>query len=310
MTPKLILQRIQELVPPPPALDPEKGGFFEQYLDWTADLTMSLLRSGIRIFLIILITIFLLRMIKILSYKLAGMVEQRDLDIESEKRAETLSVVIRHTLDVLLLVVACITILSELGIQIGPVLAAAGIAGVAVGLGAQSLIKDVINGFFILANDQIRVGDVVQIAGKSGEVEKVSLKMTVLRDVSGNVHFVPNSVIDIVTNMTKDFSRYLLEIGVTYSQDIDRAVEVIRQVDEALCQDPEYKEIITEPLEILGVDRFADSSVIVRARITTLPGKQWRVGREFNRRLKIKFDAEGIEFPFPTRTVYQLKGEA
>ncbi len=284
-------------------------GFLEKYLNWTAETTMLFLRSGIRIAIILLITVLLFRAIKALSRRLAGVVERRDLDIEDEKRAETLSLVIRHTLDVLLVAVATITILGELGVQIGPVLAAAGIAGVAVGLGAQSLIKDIINGFFILANDQIRVGDTVQIAGKSGEVEKVSLKLTVLRDVSGNVHFVPNSAIDIVTNMTKDFSRYLLEIGITYSQDIDRAVEVMKEVDESLRKDPEFDSLIISPLEILGLDRFADSSVIIRARITTLPGKQWKVGREFNRLLKIKFDAEGIEFPFPTRTVYQLKGE-
>ncbi len=285
-------------------------GFLEKYLNWTTEMTLVFLRSGIRIAIILLITFLLFRAIRALARKLAGVVDRRDLDIEDEKRAETLSLVIRHALDVLLVAVATVTILGELGIQIGPILAAAGIAGVAVGLGAQSLIKDVINGFFILANDQIRVGDVVQIAGKSGEVEKVSLKMTVLRDISGNVHFVPNSAIDIVTNMTKDYSRYLLEIGITYAQDVDRAVEVAREVDEALRGDLDYDDLILQPLEILGLDRFADSAVIIRARITTRPGKQWKVGREYNRRLKIKFDAEGIEFPFPTRTVYQYKGES
>ncbi len=281
----------------------------EQYFDWTTQLTITFLRSGIRIALIIFLTLIILRMIRVLARKLAGLVNQQELDLESTKRAETLGLVIRHSLNVLLVAVAVITVLSELGIEIGPVLAAAGIVGVAVGFGAQSLIKDMINGFFILAQDQIRVGDVVEVAGKSGLVEKVSLKLTVLRDISGNVHFVPNGAIEIVTNMTKDFSRYLFEIGVTYSQDVDRAVAVIREVDESLRQDPEYRQDIVEPLEILGLDRFADSSVIIRARTTTRPGQQWRIGREFNRRLKQKFDETGISFPFPTRTVYNVKGE-
>lgn len=281
----------------------------EQYVNWTTQLTIAVARSAIRIALIILITVFLLRLIRTLSKKLAGLLNNQELDIESEKRAETLGLVIRHTLDVMLIAVAVITILGELGIAIGPILAAAGIVGVAVGFGSQSLIKDVINGFFILANDQIRVGDVVQVAGKSGAVEKVTLKMTVLRDISGNVHFVPNGVIDIVTNMTKEFSRYLFEIGITYSQDVDLAVDTIKKVDQSLREDPDYMNDILEPLEILGLDRFAESSVVIRARTTTRPGEQWRIGREFNRRLKVRFDENGIEFPFPTRTIYNVKGE-
>jgi len=279
----------------------------EKYLSWTSELTITVLRSGIRILIIILITMFILRLIRTLSRKLAGLVENKELDIEASKRAETLGLVIRHTLNVLLVAVASITVMGELGIEIGPVLAAAGIVGLAVGFGAQSLIKDIINGFFILAQDQIRVGDVVQVAGKSGAVEKVSLKMTVLRDVSGNVHFIPNGVIDTVTNMTKDYSRYLFEIGITYSQDVDRALEVMKEVDASLREDPEFGREIIEPLEIQGLDRFADSSVIIRARTMTRPGKQWWVAREFNRRLKVRFDENGIEFPFPTRTVFQVK---
>jgi len=286
----------------------QESAIMEKYLTWTSELTMTMLRSGIRIFIIVLITVFILRLIRTLSRKLAGLVENKELDIEASKRAETLGLVIRHTLNVLLVAVASITVMGELGIEIGPVLAAAGIVGLAVGFGAQSLIKDIINGFFILAQDQIRVGDVVQVAGKSGAVEKVSLKMTVLRDVSGNVHFIPNGVIDTVTNMTKDFSRYLFEVGITYSQDVDRALEVMKEVDASLREDPEYGREIIEPLEILGLDRFAESSVIIRARTTTRPGKQWGVAREFNRRMKIRFDENHIEFPFPTRTVYQGKG--
>ena len=281
----------------------------DHYLPWTTDIIVSALRSGLRILLIVIITLLIHRAIRTLSRRLAQFISRQEYDAESVKRAETLSIVIRHTLSVVVFLVATITVLSELGIQIGPVLAAAGIAGIAVGFGAQSLIKDVINGFFILANDQIRVGDVIQAAGKSGSVEQVSLKMTVLRDIAGNVHFIPNGAIDIVTNMTKEYSRYVADIGITYSQDMDRAVEIIASVDEALRADAEYGSDILERIEIQGLDRFADSSVIIRARITTSPGQQWRIGREFNRRLKIAFDEKGIEFPFPTRTVYQVRGE-
>ncbi|HPR89344.1 MAG TPA: mechanosensitive ion channel family protein [bacterium] len=278
----------------------------EYYLNWTTQLTITVIRSGIRIALIVLLTVLIHRLIRVVSKKLAAMMDQHELDLESTKRAETLGLVIRHTLDVLLIVVAVITILSELGIEIGPILAAAGIVGVAVGFGSQSLIKDVINGFFILANDQIRVGDAVQIAGKSGEVEQVSLKMTVLRDATGSVHFIPNSTIDIVTNMTKDYSRYLLDVGLPYEQDVEQAYTLIREAGAALLQDPEYAGLVREPVEILGVDTFADYAVKIKVRITTAPGKQWKVGREFNRLLKLRFDAHGFAWPFPVQRAYPV----
>jgi small conductance mechanosensitive channel len=205
------------------------------------------------------------------------------------------------------------TILGELGVEIGPVLAAAGIAGLAVGFGAQSLVKDVINGFFILLEDQIRVGDVVKVAGQGGVVEKVNLKMTVLRDFSGNVHYVPNGSIDLVTNMTKEYSRYVFEIGVAYREDVDEVSAVIREVDEDLRNDPDFCQDILEPIEVFGLDQFGDSALIIKARVKTKPIKQWRVAREFNRRLKRKFDEKNIEIPFPHVTLYMgqdKQGEA
>ena len=195
-------------------------------------------------------------------------------------------------------------ILGEVGIEIGPIIAAAGVVGLAVGFGAQSLVKDIISGFFILLEDQIRVGDVVQIAGKGGLVEKVNLKMTILRDLAGNVHYVPNGTIDVVTNMTKDFSRYVFDIGVAYREDVDEVIEVIKQVDESLRNDPAFEKDILEPIEILGLDQFADSAVVIKARTTTKPIKQWSVAREFNRRLKKAFDEQDIEIPFPHVTLY------
>jgi moderate conductance mechanosensitive channel len=229
---------------------------------------------------------------------------RRQTDEEYRKRADTLASVIRHLLTVVVLIVSVMTILAQLGVEIGPILAAAGIVGLAVGFGAQSLVKDVINGFFILLEDQIRVGDVVQINGRGGLVERVNLKMTTLRDLSGNVHFIPNGTIDVVTNMTKGYSRYVFDIGVAYREDVDEVIEAIKEVDEDMRKDPDYAGDILEPIEILGLDRFADSAIIVRARTTTKPVKQWRVGREFNRRLKKLFDQRDIEIPFPHLTVY------
>jgi len=157
--------------------------------------------------------------------------------------------------------------------------------------------------------DQIRVGDVVEIGGKSGSVEKISLKTTVLRDMSGNVHYVPNGQISVVTNMTKEYSRYVFEIGVAYKEDVDEVMEIIKKIDEEMRYDPEFKDDILEPIEVLGVDQFANSAVIIKARTTTLPVKQWRVAREFNRRIKKRFDELKIEIPFPHVTVYMGEGK-
>jgi small conductance mechanosensitive channel len=216
---------------------------------------------------------------------------------------------VRYAVTFVIIAVTVMMILKEFGIEIGPILAAAGIAGLAVGFGAQSLVKDVISGFFILLEDQIRVGDVVNIAGKGGLVEKVNLRTTVLRDVAGNVHYVPNGHIDVVTNMTKEYSRYVFDIGIAYRENVDEVIGVIKNIDEELRNDPEFKGDILEPIEIMGLDQFASSSVIIKARTTTLPIKQWRVGREFNRRLKMKFDELGIEIPFPHVTLYMGEGK-
>lgn len=263
-----------------------------------------LLTAGVRIVVIAVVTLLAVKGVKIFSARLSKVFDKQKMGDESKKRASTLALVVQNILVVVIVAVAVITVLGELGIEIGPVLAAAGIVGLAVGFGAQNLVKDVINGFFILLEDQIRVGDVVNIAGKGGLVERVNLKMTILRDLAGNVHFIPNGQIDIVTNMTKDYSRYVFDIGVAYREDIDEVFQVIKQVDEELRSDPEYKADILEPIEILGLDQFADSAIVIKARTKTRPIQQWRVAREFNRRLKKAFDEHDIEIPFPHVTLY------
>lgn len=272
-------------------------GFVKGAVDWA-------LASGLRIILIVILTLVALKVTGIISARLFKGIRKIKEDPEAQKRAETLRSVVRSGLTFVTLVVAAMMILGELGVEIGPILAAAGVIGLAIGFGAQKLVEDVISGFFILLEDQIRVGDVVQIAGQGGLVEHVNLKMVVLRDLAGNVHYVRNGKIDVVTNMTKDYSRYVFDIGVAYREDVDNVIQVIKQVDEDLRGDPVFKQNILEPIEILGLDKFDDSAVIIKARTKTKPIKQWAVAREFNRRLKRKFDELDIEIPFPHRTIY------
>lgn len=275
----------------------EMNAYLQKMINWC-------LSSGLHIVLVLTLTLVALKAAKVLSKRLVDFIVRQKEDPEFQKRTQTLASIIRYISVITILLVGTMMVLKEFGIEIGPLLAAAGIVGLAVGFGAQSLVKDVISGFFILLEDQIRVGDVVQIAGKGGLVEKINLKTTILRDLAGNVHYVPNGHIDVVTNMTKDYSRYVFDIGVAYRENVDEVIEVIKEVDKELRNDPDYKDDILEPVEILGLDQFADSAVIVKARTTTMPIKQWRVGREFNRRLKMKFDERGIEIPFPHVTLY------
>ncbi|MBD3274369.1 MAG: mechanosensitive ion channel [Candidatus Marinimicrobia bacterium] len=270
---------------------------WQQALQW-------LTTSGLQILLIIVLTLIGFRLARVFSEKIFDIIGQDKDSDEFEKRSETLSSVIRLVIVIAISVVALSMVLGEFGIEIGPILAAAGVLGLAVGFGAQSLVKDVVTGFFILLENQIRVGDVVQIAGKGGLVEKVSLRMIILRDMAGNVHYVPNGEISTVTNMTMDYSRYVFEIGVAYRENVDEVIDVMKQIDEELRNDPEYQDDIIEPLEVQGLDSFGDSAVVIKARTTTKPIKQWRVGREFNRRLKIAFDEQNIEMPFPHQTIY------
>ncbi len=271
--------------------------------------SISLLKGILHIVLIIILTWIALRLTKRISDRLIHLIIRQKEDEEFKKRTKTLGSVVRYAIIFVILTISGITLLRELGIDIGPILATAGIGGLAIGFGAQSLVKDIISGFFILLQDQMRVGDVVEIGSKGGVVEKISLKTTVLRDLAGNVHYIPNGQIDMVTNMTKEYSRYVFDIGVAYREDVDEIMRIIKEIDEEMRSDPEFKDDIIEPIEVLGVDRFANSAVIIKARTTTLPIKQWRVAREFNRRIKKRFDELKIEIPFPHLTLYMGEGK-
>lgn len=263
-----------------------------------------LITSGLKIVLVVIATIILLKLARIFAGKLFSIVQKNHDNSEFLKRTDTLRSIVRYVLNMTILVISGLLILGELGIEIGPILAAAGVLGLAVGFGAQSLVKDVISGFFILLEDQIRVGDVVMAAGQAGLVEKLNLRLTVLRDLEGKVHYIPNGQINVVTNLTKEYSFYVFDIGVAYKENIDQVMKIIREIGKELREDPAFRDDIIDDLEVFGLDRFADSAMIIKARIKTLPIKQWGVAREFNRRLKIRFDAEDIEIPFPHLTMY------
>jgi small conductance mechanosensitive channel len=224
--------------------------------------------------------------------------------LERRKRAQTLASVVRRALSALIWTVAGLMVLRELDVDITPVLTGAGIVGLAIGFGAQTLVRDIISGFFLIIEDQVRVGDVAVVNTIGGLVEEINLRTIVLRDMEGAVHVIPNGEIKTLSNRTKDFSYYVVTLGIEYDEDTDRVVAAVRQAAAGLTADPAYGPHILEPIEILGVDDFQDSSVALKFRIKTVPLKQWEVGRELRRRIKKIFDAEGIRIPFPQVEVH------
>lgn len=271
--------------------------FYERSFAWFST-------SGLRIVLIVVGMILLLALAKRAVSRFRRLYAGALQTPAQVKRADTLSHVIRDVARIMVMIVGGMMVLSEVGVDLKPLLAAAGLGGLAIGFGGQSLVKDVISGFFILLEDSIRVGDIVEIAGVAGVVEDVKLRTITLRDLSGNVHVVPNGVIDKVKNMTKVYSYYLFDVGVAYRESVDEVMVVLKEIAAELQADPAFGSEILAPLEMLGVDQFADSAVIIKCRLKTNPSQQWRIGREMNRRIKNTFDAKGIEIPFPHQTIY------
>jgi small conductance mechanosensitive channel len=265
-----------------------------------------LLGSGVRILIVALLTYLLVRMIAGAAARLeAAIGSEGGVDaLERSKRARTLGRLVHNALTALVTAVAGLMILRELGIDIMPILTGAGIVGLAVGFGAQTLVKDLISGFFLILEDQVRVGDVAAINGTGGLVEEINLRTIVLRDQEGTVHVFPNGSIDTLSNLTKDFAYYVVDVGVAYKEDTDAVVEVLKSVGADLAADSVYGPSVLEPLEVLGVDAFDESQVTIKIRIKTIPLKQWEVGRELRRRIKKAFDARGIEIPFPHMSIY------
>lgn len=262
------------------------------------------------ILILIVATLILLKVYKSLIKQLRKAIIKRSAKKqdtqaqETEKRVETLMNILLSVGKVVIGAIFIMILLKKLGVDIGPILAGAGIIGLAIGFGAQELVRDIISGFFMLLENQIRTGDVAIIDGTGGLVEKIELRTTTLRDFSGTTHIFQNGKINTISNMTMEWSAVVFDIGVAYKEDTDEVVNIMKEVGEELQNDPDFKDHIIEPLEVFGVDKFADSAVIIKARFKTKPIMQWSVGREYRRRLKKTFDERGIEIPFPHTTVY------
>ncbi|MGA1796609.1 MAG: mechanosensitive ion channel family protein [bacterium] len=266
----------------------------------------SLLRIPLIVFLAMVLTSITRFVISRMEHVVGGRMKARPGASETEvnKQIKTVGEIVYKTIFVTLWIVAVMMVLNELGFDIKPILAGAGIVGLAVGFGAQNLVRDVISGLFMIIENQVRVGDVAILNGTGGLVEAVNLRTTVLRGLDGAVHIFPNGTVNTISNLTHTFSFYVFDVGVAYKEDTDRVIKVLNQLSDEIMADPVFGPQILEPLEILGLDKFDDSAVIIKARIKTIPIKQWMVGREMNRRIKRRFDEEGIEIPFPHRTVY------
>ncbi len=280
-------------------------------VDWKHILDMDVLlhwvfSNGIRVAAILLGAFIVTRLAGFITRRIEHAFDDDDPTTlsEREKRAATIGKVVRNLIRVVVWGIAGLMVLRECGLDIAPILAGVGIAGLAVGFGAQSMVKDFLAGIFILLENQFRVGDVIETAGVSGVVERITLRATTLRDLKGNVHVVPNGAMAVVTNMTKGWSRTVLDVSVSYSEDVDEVTEVLAAVGADLKADPVFGGMIDGPLEVLGVESLGESAVVIRTMFTTKPLQQWTVGREFRRRIKAAFDERGITIPFPQRDVW------
>jgi moderate conductance mechanosensitive channel len=268
---------------------------------------------GVRVAIIVavgyLLTLLVNRGLNALRTTTTGLFADRRVmpDFEAEKRANTVVSVIRRPVLVLVWITVLLTVLEELGFQMGPLLAGAGVGagiiGVAVGFGAQTLVKDMIGGLFLLFENQIRIHDVAVINGVSGLVEEINLRTTVLRSENGAVHVFPNGSITTLANLTREFAYYVVELTLDYGDDLDRVITVVKTVAEELQADSEIGPLILAPLEVMGVDRLASSGPVIKARLKTRPQRQWQVGRELNRRVMMRFSSEGIGLVTPTNIV-------
>lgn len=284
--------------------------FTETLTSWFGAGWATLLMASVRVTVIVVLAIVARmaagRLIRLVRRRIAANVD----DAAEARRLETVSRALRYAASAVILLIAGLVILSELGVSIAPILGAAGIVGIAIGFGAQSLVKDYFAGFFLLLENQIAKGDVVKIADHGGLVEDVTLRYVRLRDYSGNVHYVPNGLITTVTNMSREFGYALMDVGVAYREDLEQVFAAIRETGDALQRDPAWAARILEPLEIAGVENLADSAVVVRCRFKVRVLEQWSVRREFLRRIKAAFDAHGIEIPFPQLTLHTETGMA
>lgn len=281
----------------------------EQYLHGISWDSIIAAQAMSRIALILLIAwaamLFIKKVLKNLEQRLLEQGRKEgEPPSEAAKRVETLIRLVRQAALVAITVTVGLIVLREMGVDIAPILAGAGIVGLAVGFGAQNLVRDIISGFFFILENQVRVGDVAVVNGTGGLVERVNFRTLVLRDLGGVVHIFPNGTVTTLSNLTNDWSAYVFDIGVAYKENTDQVIAVMKKVGEEMKADPEFGPLMLEEPEIFGVDRFGDSSVVIKGRIKTRPIRQWMVGREYLRRIKLAFDQHRIEIPFPHRTLY------
>ena len=286
---------------------------WESFTAKLLEIGINAAQGQLRIVLLVVLAYVVTKLLRVALHRLENFLvyateKTETVSDAAGKRIRTLTGVLWTIGCGLLWFVVALVAFSQIGFNIGPILAGAGVAGLAVGFGAQSLVKDLVSGFFLILENQIRVGDVAVINGTGGLVESITFRTVVLRDNAAVVHVFPNGSINTLSNMTKDWSAYVIDLGVAYKEDTDRVVEILRRVGEEMRGEPKYGGVMLEPIEVLGVDAFADSAVMIKARLKTLPLQQWNVGREYRRRLKKALDAERVEIPFPHQTIYM--GEA
>jgi len=282
----------------------------ENIVKWTEKIVPWILDHGIRIILIAIFAYILnivLRRIATRAIRIAVVADETMSREAEKKREDTLIHISDGAIRIALIIIAFLMILQEAGIEIGPILAGAGIVGLAVGFGAQYLIRDIITGLFIILENQYRIGDVVKIDGTDGTVEKITMRLTTLRDLNGTVHHIPHGEIKRVSNLSKNFARVNLDIGVSYSANLEKVIDVINRTGDELSKDPVFRDAIISPPKFLRVNEFASSSVVVKILGDTKPLRQWEVTGELRKRIKIAFDREGIEIPFPQVVIHQVR---
>lgn len=266
-----------------------------------------LMSSGMRILFIVIISAivyYILKKVLSRAVRIAVVPKDGEDSIGEVQREQTLTQIFIITLRIVIILIAGLMVATEFGIKIAPLLASAGVVGLALGFGGQYLIKDVISGLFIILENQYRINDFIEVAGLSGKVERITLRMTTLRDLDGNIHHVPHGEIKTVSNLSKTFSRVNLDIGVGYGSDIDKVASVINEVGEKLAADPEWKESIITAPRFLRVQELGDSSVVIKVLGDTKPSQQWAVSGELRKRIFEAFKANDIEIPFPQRVLH------
>lgn len=269
-----------------------------------------LLSSGIEILLIIIGAYLLIRVSRTFiskAVRLAIISTGTPDDKSEKKREDTLIQIFFTTLRIVIMIIAALMILQGLGVEIAPILAGAGIVGLAVGFGGQYLIRDIISGLFIILENQYRIGDVVRFDETTGLVEEITLRKTTLRDIDGVVHHLPHGTITKVSNLSKEFARVNLNVGVSYSSNLEHVIEVINKIGSDLASDPQWKDSILIAPQFFRVDELADSAIVIKILGDTLPHRQWDVAGEMRKRIIIAFNNEGIEIPFPQVVVHQAK---